>query len=415
LPCLLLLLDYWPLGRFRPQAEGRSVSVPRVLFEKVPFLAVSAVFCVIAIFAQGEGHGIKTFDALPLTVRVENAVVVYAQYLSKTFFPRGLVVYYPHPGGQFSWPIVAGAAILLLAISAAAIAGLRRFPYLFVGWAWYLGTLVPMIGLVQVGGQQMADRYTYFPIIGLFIALVWLICSFLPAGAVHSRLLPTAIFAGLGALAGLTYLQVSYWHDDLPLFEHAIESGPDNFYSRNKLGTALYQRGKAPEATEQFQRAIELNPHAIDARYNLGLVYQNTGRADEAANLYRAVLADKEEHADAHNNLGAILLNRGQNEEAKQHFERAVAIDPTRVEAEINLGAVYLRLGQYKEAVAANDRALSLDPRRMQCRYAIVQALEAQRRWDEAIAELEMIVAIAPADGKARAELNRLLAERHRP
>ncbi len=412
LPCLLLLLDYWPLSRFRPRADGGRVPVTRLLIEKLPFLAVSAVFSVIAILAQGHGHGIKAFDALPLTVRFENAFVVYAQYLSKTFIPQHLVVFYPHPGGQFAWPIVAGAAALIVAISAAAIAGFRRSPYLFVGWAWYLGTLVPMIGLVQVGGQQMADRYTYFPIIGLFIALVWLIGAFLPIRAVHSRLLPTATFAGLGALAGLTYVQVGYWHDDLSLFEHAIKSGPDNFYSRNKLGTALLQRGQTPQAIEQFQRAIELNPHAIDARYNLGLVYQNTGRADEAARLYRAVLADNEAHADAHNNLGAILLDRGQNEEAKQHFERAVAIDPTRVEAQINLGAVDLRLGKYKEAVAANDRALSLDPRRMECRYAIVQAFEAQHRWDEAIAELEMIVAIAPADEKARAELGRLFAER---
>jgi protein O-mannosyl-transferase len=415
LPFLLLLLDYWPLGRFRQPADGGRRPRARLLIEKVPFLAVSAVFSLIAILAQGKGHGIRAFDALPFAVRVENAVVVYAQYLSKTFVPRGLVVYYPHPGGQFAWPIVLGAAALLGAISAAAIAGIQRYPYLFVGWSWYLGTLVPMIGLVQVGGQQMADRYMYFPAIGLFIALVWLICALLPAGALHSRLLPNAAFAGLGALAALTYVQVGYWRDDLALFGHAIESGPDNFYSRNKLGTALFQRGKTPEAIEQFKRAIELKPHTIDARYNLGLLYQGSGRTDEAAALYRAVLADHEEHADAHNNLGAILFDRGQNDEARQHFERAAAIDPTRVEAQINLGAVYLRLGRYKEAIAANERALSLDPRRMECRYAIVQALEAERRWDEAIAELEMIVAIAPVDKTARAELDRLLDQGRRP
>jgi protein O-mannosyl-transferase len=415
LPCLLLLLDYWPLGRFRPALDSGRVPFFKLVLDKIPFFAVSAAFCAVALFAQGQGHGIKTFDALPLTVRVENAIVVYAEYLSKTFVPRGMVVYYPHPGGQFAWPTIAGATVLVAAISAAAVTGIRRYPYLFVGWAWYLGTLVPMIGLVQVGGQQMADRYTYFPIIGLFIALVWLICALLPARAMHSRLLPTAAFACLGTLAGLTYLQVGYWRDDLALFGHAIESGPDNFYSRNKLGTALVQRGRAPEATEQFKRAIELNPHAIDARYNLGLVYQNTGRADEAVQLYRAVLVDNEPHGDAHNNLGAILLDRGKNAEAEQHFLRAAAIDPKRVEAQINLGAVYLREGKFKEAIAANERALALDPRLMQCRYAIVQAFEAERRWDEAIAELETIVEIAPRDEKARAELNRLRPQRIGP
>ena len=415
LPCLLLLLDYWPLGRFRRSVDTGRVPLLKLLTDKVPFLAVSAAFCVIAIFAQGKGHGIKTFDSLPLTVRVENAIVVYAEYLSKTFVPRGLVVYYPHPGVQFAWPTIAGATALLAAISAAAVVGIRRYPYLFVGWAWYLGTLVPMIGLVQVGGQQMADRYTYFPIIGLFIAIVWLVCALVPGGTLHGRLLPTAAFASLGALAGLTYVQIGYWHDDLALFGHAVESGPDNFYSRNKLGTALVQRGKLPEAIEQFKRAIELNPHAIDARYNLGLVYQNAGRADEAVQLYRAVLVDNEAHGDAHNNLGAILLDRGKNEEAEQHFQRAAAIDPTRVEAQINLGAVYFREGKFKDAVTANERDLALDPRLMQCRYAIVQALEAEQRWDEAIAELEMIVEIAPGDEKARAELSRLLLRRPRP
>jgi protein O-mannosyl-transferase len=414
LPCLLLLLDYWPLGRFRRPADGERSPVARLLLEKVPFLAVSTAFSAVAILAEGKGHGLRAFDALPLAVRVENAVVVYAEYLSKIFIPRGLVVYYPHPGGQFAWPIVAGAAALLGAISVAAVAGIRRYPYLFVGWSWYLGTLVPMIGLVQVGGQQMADRYTYFPAIGVFIALVWLICALLPIGALHSRLLPTAAFAGLGALAALTYVQVGYWHDDLALFGHAIESGPDNFYSRNKLGTALVQRGKTADAIEQFKRAAELNSYTIDARYNLGLVYQNTGRTDEAASLYRAVLADHEEHADAHNNLGAILLDRGQIEEARQHIERATEIEPKRVEAQINLGAVDLRLGKYQESIDANERALKLDPRLMQCRYGIVQALEAMKRWDEAIAELEMIAAIAPNDEKARAELSRLLADRLR-
>ena len=284
--------------------------------------------------------------------------------------------------------------------------GRRRnpgYPYLFVGWAWYLGTLVPMIGLVQVGGQQMADRYTYFPIIGLFIAIVWLVCALVPGGPLHGRLLPTAAFASLGALAGLTYVQIGYWHDDLALFGHAVESGPDNFYSRNKLGTALVQRGKLPEAIEQFKRAIELNPHAINARYNLGLVYQNAGRADEAVQLYRAVLVDNEAHGDAHNNLGAILLDRGKNEEAEQHFQRAAAIDPTRVEAQINLGAVYFREGKFKDAVTANERAwLSI---RGSCSAGMRSSRhwKPSRRWDEAIAELEMIVEIAPGDEKARA------------
>ncbi len=414
LPCLLLLLDYWPLGRMSPKEPpaGRRPQISKLLIEKLPFLAVSAAFSIIAVFAQRSGHGLKTFASMSLAVRGENAIVVYADYLAKAFVPRGLVVFYPHPGGQFAWTTIAGAAALLLAISAAALAGIRRYPFLFVGWAWYLGTLVPMIGIVQVGGQQMADRYMYFPIIGLFVALVWLICELVPAGALHARLLPTAALAGMAALGALTFVQAGYWRDDVTLFSHAIESGPDNSFSRNKLGTAFVQRGQLPEAIEQFEQAIRLNPHAIDPRYNLGLIYQNMGRPQAAADLYRAVLVDNEEHPDAHNNLGAILLNSGQLAEAKKHFQRAVEIAPTRVEAFINLGVASLRTGKYAEAIAANERALSLDPRLMQCRYGIVQALEAQGRQPEAIAELEMILAATPSDEKARAELARLLANR---
>jgi Tfp pilus assembly protein PilF len=419
LPFLLLLLDFWPLGRFNASSDapsqGRQRVVLKLLLEKVPFLAVSLAFSVIAVFAQKSGHSIKGFDALPLAVRCENAIVVYADYLAKTFFPRDLVVYYPHPGAPFAWTVILGSAAVLAAISAAAIAGLRRFPFLFVGWAWYLGTLVPMIGIVQVGGQQMADRYTYFPIIGLFVALVWLICELVPVGALHSRLLPSSALAVLAVLGALTFVQVGYWRDDVALFEHALASGPDNSFSRNKLGCALVQRGKLPEAVEQFDRAIRLNPRAIDPHYNLGLVAQGEGRLDAAAGFYRDVLALTEEHADAHNNLGAILLDRGQYAEAKKHFLRAAAIAPTRVEPQINLGAVALQSGDYAEAIAVSQRALALDSRQLAARYTIVQALLAQHRFDEAIGQLRAILAIAPNDQKARSELARLLAKRSGP
>lgn len=410
-PFVLLLLDFWPFGRWSIDSAARSPkSLLPLVLEKVPFLAVSAAFSAIAVVAQRSGHGMRTFAALPLAVRCENAIVVYADYLGKTFFPRDLVIFYPHPGGAFGWPVVLGAAALLAAISAAAIAGIRRFPFLFVGWTWYLGTLVPMIGIVQVGGQQMADRYTYFPIIGLFVAVVWLACELIPAGALHSRLLPALALSGLAALGALGFVQAGYWRDDMSLFGHALASGKDNSFSRNKLGCALVQRGKLTEAAEQFERAIRLNPEAIDPRYNLGLVFQNTGRPHAAAELYREVLKRNQEHADAHNNLGAILLARGQLEEAKTHFRRATEIAPTRIEAQINLGAVCLMTGDYAEAIAASKRALAVNPRLLACRQNLVNALVAERRWDEAITQLQQILSLAPADEKARAELARLVA-----
>ena len=437
LPFVLLLLDFWPLGRLslssnrRPQeacpaadrlttgpsagdetALRRPTAIVRLLLEKVPFLAASAVFSAITVLAQQSGKGVRSLTALPLTVRCENAVVVYAAYLGKALFPQDLAVYYPHPAGGFAWPVIVGAAALLFFISAAAIAGLRRYPYLFVGWAWYLGALVPMIGIVQVGGQQMADRYTYFPLIGLFVAIVWLVCDLVPAGVLHSRVLPVAALTALAALTAITFVQVGYWHDDLSLFGHALESATDNAFTRNKLGVALVQRGKLPEAIEQFERAIRLAPRSVDPQYNLGLVLQNMGRSEEAAAHYRAVLAIDDQHADAHNNLGAILLDHGQDEEAKKHFRRAVELAPTLVEARLNLGTACLRTGDYTEAIASGRRALELDPRSMASRHVIATALLAQGRWDEAISQLRSILSVSPGDDQARSELARALARR---
>jgi protein O-mannosyl-transferase len=407
LPFLLLLLDYWPLGLMQPKA------LARLSLEKLPFLAVSIVFSIVTVFAQKGGNGMQTLVTIPFSVRVENAVVAYAAYLEKTFFPRDLVVYYPHLGGAFSWLAIGTSAAVLLVVSGVAIAGVRRLPYLFVGWSWFLGTLVPMIGLVQVGSQQMADRYTYFPLIGLFIALVWLMADLVPAGAIRSRFLPVATLAGLAALAATAFVQVGYWHDDLALFRHALDGAKDNPFTRNKIGCALMLRGELPQAIEQFEVALHLGPNWIDPRYNLGLVYQQQGRVDDAAACYRKVLTINDQHADAHNNLGAILLDRGADAEAKQHFQRAAQIAPVRVEPEMNLAIVSLKTGDSAGAIAASQRALAIDPRENKCRHLLVEALLAQRRWDEAASQLETILKFNPRDEKARSELVRTLAKRH--
>jgi len=426
LPFVFLLLDFWPLGRLRigmPQAvphdqgeskiahaERRTNSAPTwlgLIAEKIPFLAVSAVFCAVAVKVQAPA---RAFTTLPLTIRCGNAAIAYVAYLGKTFFPLNLAVYYPHPGMQVAWPAVWGAAALLAAISVAAIVSMRRYPFVFVGWAWYLGTLVPLIGIVQVGGQQMADRYTYFPLIGLFVALVWLISELVPAGAFRARIMPAAAVASLAALASTTYLQVGYWRDDLALFQHALESTRDNSFSRNKLGCALVQQGNLTEAIQQFQTAARLDSRAIDPQFNLGLVLQNLGRLDAAADHYRAVLAIREQHANAHNNLGAILFDRHQYPGAQKHFSRAVEISPDFVEANMNLGALSLKMGNYADAIIYSQRALDQNPRLLDCRRTIAEALLAEGRLDEAITQFQYLLSESPNDQEARAELARTLA-----
>ena len=268
LPFVFMLLDYWPLHRLSlsrlgsstaddaaPEPETRAgATSPRVsgaarlLLEKVPFLIVSAAFSVVALAAQSANSAVQTFTTLPLPIRLANAAVAYVGYLEKTFYPHDLAVYYPHPGNQLGWPAVCVAAALIVAISACAIVWSRRHPYLFVGWAWYLGTLVPMLGIIQVGGQQMADRYTYFPLIGVFIAVVWtvraLISELVPAGTLRSRMLGAAALVILAALAATTCWQVACWHDDMTLLTHAIASADDNWFIRNKLGCTLLSKGR---------------------------------------------------------------------------------------------------------------------------------------------------------------------------
>ena len=434
LPFVFLLLDYWPLGRLpfhfarqlsragEPDAGAggseRGGSAPgtswvRILLEKAPFLAMSAAFSAVALLAQAPARSVKVTATLPLSIRAANAVLAYAAYLAKTFVPINLAIYYPHPGYAIAWPAVWLAAGVLAAITAVAVITLRRFPFLFVGWAWFLGTLVPMIGIVQVGGQQMADRYTYFPLIGLYVAVVWLLCDLLRGGALSGAMMSLAAIVSLVALAATTFVQIGHWRDDVALFQHALASAPDNSFARNKLGCALLQQGQVPEAIGQFETAVRLDPQAIDPQYNLGLVYHNLGQLDRAADYYRAVLKITPRHAEAQNNLGAILLGRGQYAAAKTHFAKAVEISPDFVEANTNLGLVCLKVGDYAGAIAYSRRALDRNPRLADCRRTLAEAYLAQGRLDEAIGQLRELLNLAPNDRGAQTELARALAGQH--
>jgi protein O-mannosyl-transferase len=431
LPFVFLLLDYWPLGRFsrnlgdadglslaRTPPEYRSLhrrAASKLVLEKAPFLAISAFFSAMAIIAQRSGHAVQALEVFPLAARSLNAMVAYALYLQKTLLPCNLAVYYPYGSGQVGWATVGLAGALLAAASTAAIAGVRRYPFLFVGWAWYLGTLVPMIGIVQVGGQQMADRYTYFPLIGVFIAVVWLGAELVPAGVLRERILPPATELILAALAAATCVQVGYWRDDCSLFEHALEAAEDNAFARNKLGCALVRRAALPEAIAQLEVAVRLGPHQVEPRYNLALALQKAGRLEAALENYRAALAINDRHAGAHNNLGAILLDRGAYAEAKKHFRRAIEIAPNFVQPHMNLGKLCLKTGEYAQAIAASEQALALDRNLLECHHDIAAALLAQGRVEEAVSRLRLILGMVPNDQEARDKLARALATRHAP
>jgi Flp pilus assembly protein TadD len=404
LPFVFLLLDYWPLGRF----ADRSART-RVVLEKVPFLAGSVAFSVIAVIAQKSGHTVASLNSLPLLARCMNAVTVYATYLRQTFFPFHLAVYYPHPGANIAWGTVGACAALLTAVSAITVVRARQNPYLFVGWAWYLGTLVPMIGIVQVGSQQMADRYTYFPLIGLFVALVWLIADLASRALLHRWALPTAAAVCLVAIGSAAFIQIGYWRDSITLFRHAVESAPNNPLATSALGFALMSQGQPAEGISLLESAVRMAPEDPQTQYNVAVGLQSVGRLKEAAEHYQAVLALNPNDAEAHTNLGVLFAMHQRYSEAKEQFLEAVAINPEHVQAYVNLGTLCIDTKDYAEAITYSQRALALDPRRLNCHLNIGLALRAQGRRNEAIEQFKYVLSVSPNDPNANRELRQTL------
>lgn len=406
LPFLLLLLDFWPLGRLNlwEQASSRSV-IARLLLEKIPFFAASVAFSAAAAMAQAQSGAMLSLNRFPLSVRWGNAVLTYVAYLWKTVYPQNLAVYYPHPGNALDWTAVGLAAGLLLAVSVAAVMGIRRYPFLFVGWCWYLGTLFPLIGIVQIGSQQMADRYTYFPLIGIFLAIAWLVPEFVPEGPLRNRVLPAAAIACVALFAATTFSQISYWHDSVTLMRHSMDSTPDNSVAHEFLGGALLADGSYSESVTESEAAIRLSPQFAPLYVQLAAALEHLGRLDEAAEKYRAALAIDGGLLQARNQLGALLFKSGKYAEAKEQFRKELELDDHFALAHVNLALVALQTEDFAEAIAHGEKALELDPSLVVCHHYVALALRGQRRYDEAIGRLRHLLEITPDDELARQEL----------
>ncbi|PYQ31365.1 MAG: hypothetical protein DMF56_05575 [Acidobacteria bacterium] len=309
-PAALLLIDYWPLNR-RPR-----------IAEKIPLFAMSAIASIITLQAQSAGGAVRSLERLPLAVRVSNAAVSYIDYLGKTFWPRNLAAFYPF--GHPSAAMVAVSALGLIAITAGAFVLRKRWPFLLIGWLWFLGTLVPMIGIIQVGEQSMADRYTYVPVIGVFIAVVWL-----AAELVQRRALQLAFaLLVIGALSVRTWDQLRYWHSSKELFTHTLAVAGSSAIAHNSLGGAYVEDGDVVHAEQEFRKALAINPILLDARANLANALARQDRVDDAIAAYQKVLEIDPDLPDIHNNLGVALARQGKMSEAVPHFYQALAIDP---------------------------------------------------------------------------------------
>jgi Flp pilus assembly protein TadD len=403
LPCVLLLLDAWPLGRLG--STPRSW-LPLVL-EKLPLLFLAAGACVLTLRAQGKL--VMPLERYPFAVRLENALVSYVRYLAKAAWPSGLALQYPHPGDTLSPAEVGGAALLLAAATTAALRWRRPGPYLPVGWFWYVGTLVPVIGLVQVATQALADRYTYIPLVGIFLALTWGAAD-LAARWRCQRLAALVAGAAVVALAVLTWGQVHYWRDSRTLWAHTLEvTGDGNALAHNGLGVACLKAGRLDEAAHEFTAALRLRPAYADAHYNLGVVWLRRQDPAEAAPCFEAALRCDPNHLRALKSLGLALLVGGRGEEAEGYFTRAWDADPQDPAVSYGLGRCREREGRLDEAAADYRRAAALAPAEPLYRCQVAWVLRRQGQEDESRREYRRSLELDPRWPEAAAKQARAL------
>jgi hypothetical protein len=332
LPAALLLLDFWPLGRMRGTA-----ACARLAIEKAPLALLSVISAIVTVKAQQASEAVIPMSAVSLSQRLANAVVAPAAYLAKTLWPDPLAVYYPENAVGPGPVIVIAALILLIFASAAAFGGARRRPFVVTGWCWYLGVLLPVSGLVQVGDQALADRYTYLPSVGLGIAVVWLLRD---ASRNSGRLRAVLVIGGVCLTLAWSAASVRYlrnWKDGVTLFEHTLRVTRDNWMAHASLGGEHAAQGRLEEAAEQFRLGLAINPKDAWSHYNLGRSYQLSGNAEQATFQYYWALALQPDLAEAHNNLGLIFYAARNYPPALTHFRAALNLRPDLIEARKNL------------------------------------------------------------------------------
>jgi tetratricopeptide (TPR) repeat protein len=459
LPFVLLLLDYWPLRRFSLSTINPQLSTLRsLLAEKLPFFALSAGSSVITFLVQSGSHVVSM--TMPFEARLANAIASYLRYLQKALWPSNLAVHYPHPTvlspemDAWGWQTLA-AALVVLVLSASAVLRLKREPWFAVGWFWYLGTLVPVIGVVQVGGQAMADRYTYLPLIGIFIVVAWGLAEVLNSlrpgperglpqprklsrlqaepcerfplapGAVRS-LLPTEVrapaaasggarfapllcaaggLAVLAACAVATRNQVSYWHSTLSIFEHSLAATKHNPMAHYCLGQVYAQQGKHELAENHYRIAAREAPTALEPHIGLGTLFYQQGKLEAALEEFQAALRFGPFNGMTHNYLGMAYQRMGRNKEALEEFSKAVALAPMFPAAHSNLGAVLAREGRLEEAAAQFRVALTCDPGSDSAHFGLGSVLTSQGKRDEAVTEYQAALTFNPTNAAALNDL----------
>jgi Flp pilus assembly protein TadD len=392
MPFVLLLLDYWPLNRVANVTDATVTDrryknhfpIPRrLILEKLPLFGLAVAAGVATLFAQKVA--IQPFEQISLPLRVGNALISYVTYLGQMFWPSGLALLYPLTAGGVGVSKVVPSLVVLAGISTGVFV-LRRRPYLLTGWLWYLIMLVPVIGIVQVGAQARADRYTYLPQIGLYLLLTWAAADLCARWRYRRQVLGAAAGIMIAALMGFAWKQTSYWRDSESLWRHALACTTDNFIGHSNLGNALFNKGSVDEAIAHFQRVLQITPDYAEAHNNLGDALLKKGSVDEAITHFQMALQINPDFAEAHNNLGNALFNKGSVDEAIAQFQMALQINPDSAGIHNNLGCALCQKGRVDEGITHFQKALQIRPDYAEAHNNLGKALLQKGNVDKAIA-----------------------------
>ena len=408
LPCVLLLLDYWPLKRMGPPWSLSKLVL--LILEKLPLLAMAAAACARTVWAES----VAEYPSRGLWWTFGNGLLSYVVYLRQFFWPTDLAVLYPLRGPDLPPWHVLGAALVLLAVTAAALVWRRKCPYLLVGWLWFLGMLLPVVGFVPFGNEGPADRFTYLPQIGLCMAVAWGAAVWCRGLAWRRWVCSVASASAIAALMVCAWQQTSYWHDSETLWKRTLACTKDNYWVHSLLGNTLALKGRTSDAIEQFQKALSINPHFLQGYFELGVAEAKLGQFDEAMASYRRAIVDNNPQSNPHyvsaqNNLGYILSIRGEPYEALEHIEEALRVKPDLAEAHYNHGFVLHSLGHFRMQSRSTRKPCELKPNYAEPHFYLALVYEALGRRADAIEQYREALKIKPDLVEARNGLDRLL------
>ena len=415
LPFALLLLDFWPLSRFQSSTKGyydfNHKTIAGLIWEKLPLFLLTTVSILVTFFVQQEGGAVKSLEAFPLTLRFANALFAYLSYLGKTIWPQNLALIYPYPSISIFWQIIL-LLPALICISVLVIKSARGFPYLATGWLWYLGTLVPVIGLIQIGYQSMADRYTYIPLIGIFIIFSWGMQDIFPRRQNKKILLALIASLTITSFMVCTWFQVCYWQNSTVLLKHTINVTHNNSMAHYVFGLALEQQGKLDEAVLQYNEALYIKPEFARAHNVLGAAFLRNGKLKKAIYHFNEAVNINPNYAKAHNNLAIALLTKGKFEEAVFHYKKALKINPKDEYTRKNLANFLSNQGRIDEALEHYNKALVINPEDWDAHCKLGGILEKHGKFNKAMRHFAEVIRINPGYAPAYNEIGIILAQK---